>query len=126
VAALLAGRKDMEVVMTGGRILPDSQVTAGGYAIRLLEQSHVDICFLGVCSLHHEIGITSIDYFECEMKRAMVSCSDQIVTLTGHDKLGTSEAYKIGAIELLDTIVTEINALDEIFEPYRSREIQIL
>jgi DeoR/GlpR family transcriptional regulator of sugar metabolism len=60
------------------------------------------------------------------MKRAMVSCSDQIVALTGHDKLGTSEAYKIGAIELLDTIVTEIDALDEIFEPYRRREIQIL
>jgi DeoR/GlpR family transcriptional regulator of sugar metabolism len=126
VAALLAGRKDIEVIVTGGRILPDSQVTAGGYAIRLLEQSHVDICFLGVCSLHHEIGITSMDYFECEMKRAMVSCSDQIVALTGHDKLGTSESYKIGAIELLDTIVTEIDALDEIFKPYCEREIQIL
>jgi DeoR/GlpR family transcriptional regulator of sugar metabolism len=126
VAALLAGRKNMEVVVTGGRILPDSQVTAGNYAIRLLEQSHVDICFLGVCSLHHEIGITSIDFFECEMKRAMVSCSDQVVALTGHDKLGTSETYKIGAIDLLDTIVTEIDARDMIFDPYREKEIQIL
>jgi DeoR/GlpR family transcriptional regulator of sugar metabolism len=126
VAALLAGRKNMEVVVTGGRVLPDSQVTAGNYAIRLLEQSHVDICFLGVCSLHHEIGITSIDFFECEMKRAMVSCSDQVVALTGHDKLGTSETYKIGAIDVLDTIVTEIDAQDLIFDPYRQKEIQIL
>jgi DeoR/GlpR family transcriptional regulator of sugar metabolism len=126
VAALLAARKNMEVVVTGGRVLPDSQVTAGNYAIRLLEQSHVDICFLGVCSLHHEIGITSIDFFECEMKRAMVSCSDQVVALTGHDKLGTSETYKIGAIDVLDTIVTEIDAQDLIFDPYRQKEIQIL
>ena len=126
VAALLAGRKNMEVILTGGRILPDSQVTAGAYAISLLEQSHVDICFLGICSLHHEIAVTSMDYFECEMKRAMVSCSDRIVALTGHDKIGTSEAYKICSIDLLDTIVTEINAENEIFEPYRQRNIQIL
>jgi len=126
VAALLAGRKDMEVVMTGGRILPDSLVTAGEYAIRLLKQLHVDICFVGVCSLHHEIGVSSIDYFECEMKRAMVNCSDRIVALTGHDKIGTAETYKICAIDELDIIITEIDPANEIFEPYRLRNIRIV
>jgi len=126
VAALLAGRKDMEVVMTGGRILPDSMVTAGEYAIRLLKQLHVDICFVGVCSLHHEIGVSSIDYFECEMKRAMVNCADRIVALTGHDKIGTAETHKICAIDELDTIITEIDPENEIFEPYRLWDIQIL
>jgi DeoR/GlpR family transcriptional regulator of sugar metabolism len=126
IASLLAGRRDMEVLITGGRILPDSLVTAGTYAIRLLEQSHVDICFLGVCSLHHEIGVSSIDYFESEMKRAMVSCSNRIVALTGHDKIGTAETYKICDIDKLDTIVTEIDEGNEIFEPYRERNIRIL
>ncbi|MEP6952297.1 MAG: DeoR/GlpR family DNA-binding transcription regulator [Ginsengibacter sp.] len=126
IAALLAGRRDMELIIAGGRILPDSLVTAGTYAARLLEQSHVDICFLGVCSLHHEIGVSSIDYFECEMKRAMVNCSGHIVALTGHAKIGTAETYKICAIDTLDTIVTEIDAGNEIFEPYRQRNIRIL
>jgi DeoR/GlpR family transcriptional regulator of sugar metabolism len=126
IAALLAGRKNMEVIITGGRILPDSLVAAGTYAIRLLEQSHVDICFVGVCSLHHKIGVSSIDYFECEMKRAMISCADKIVALTGHDKIGTAETHKICAIDALDTIVTEIDPGDEIFEPYRQKNIQIL
>jgi DeoR/GlpR family transcriptional regulator of sugar metabolism len=116
----------VEVIIAGGRILPDSLVTAGAYALKLLQQSHVDICFVGVCSLHHEIGVSSIDYFECEMKRAMVSCSDHIVALTGHDKIGTAETYKICPIDILDTIVTEIDAENEIFEPYRQRNIHIL
>jgi DeoR/GlpR family transcriptional regulator of sugar metabolism len=81
---------------------------------------------VGVCSLHHEIGVSSIDYFECEMKRAMVNCSDKIVALTGHDKIGTAETHKICAIDMLDTIITEIDAGSEIFEPYRQRSIQIL
>src|SRR4030095_1393041 len=126
IASLLAGRSNMEVIISGGRILPDSLVTAGNYAIQLLEQSHVDICFLGVCSLHHEIGVSSIDYFECEMKRAMVNCSDKIVALTGQNKIGTAESYKICPIGLLDTIITEIDAENEIFEPYRQRNIYIL
>ena len=126
VAALLAGRKDMEVIVAGGRILADSQVTAGAGAISLFEQSHVDIYFLGICSLHHEIGVTSMDYFESEMKRAMVNCSDRIVALTGFDKMGTSEAYKVCPIDMLDSIVTETSADNEIFEPYRQRNIQIL
>jgi DeoR/GlpR family transcriptional regulator of sugar metabolism len=126
VAALLAGNKKMDVIITGGKISSDSQATAGGYAISLLKQSHVDIYFLGVCSLHHKIGITSLDYFECEVKRAMVECSDRIVALTGHDKIGTSETYKICPIDLLDTIVTEINPDHEIFEPYRQHNIHVL
>lgn len=126
IAALLAGRRDMELIIAGGRILPDSLVTAGTYAARLLEESHVDMCFLGVCSLHHEVGVSSIDYFECEMKRAMVNCSEHIVALTGHDKIDTAETYKICAIDTLDTIITEIDAGNGIFDPYRQKNIRIL
>jgi DeoR/GlpR family transcriptional regulator of sugar metabolism len=81
---------------------------------------------LGVCSLHDEIGVSSFDYFECELKRAMVNCSDKVVALTGHDKIGTAETYKICPIDSLDTIVTEIDPQDEIFAAYREKNIQIL
>ncbi|MGE5108279.1 MAG: hypothetical protein ACM3H8_12085 [Sphingobacteriales bacterium] len=62
----------------------------------------------------------------CVLNGALVSCSDKIVALTGNDKIGTAETYKICAIDMLDTIVTEIDAGNEIFEPFRERNIQIL
>ncbi|PWU00316.1 MAG: DeoR/GlpR transcriptional regulator [Bacteroidetes bacterium] len=125
-ANLLASKRNMEVIIVGGRILPESQVTAGTHAIRMLEQFHVDLCFMGVCSLHHEIGVSSKDYFECEIKRAMVNCSDKIVALTEHDKIGTAESFKICPIETLDTIITEIDPGNKIFAPYLKSDIQIL
>lgn len=125
-AALLAGRKDMEVVLTGGRILPDCQATAGSEAIRMLEQLHVDICFIGICSLHHEIGVSTVNYMESDLKRAMISCSDRIVAVTKHDKIGTAEPYKVCPIESLHTIVTEIDPHERIFAPYREKGIQVL
>jgi DeoR/GlpR family transcriptional regulator of sugar metabolism len=55
-----------------------------------------------------------------------VNCADQIVALTGQDKINTSEAYRICPIDMLDTIVTEIDPDNGIFEPYLRRNIQIL
>jgi len=125
-AALLAGRKDLEVIIPGGKILHDSQVTSGAEAMQLLRQLHVDLCFLGVCSLHHEIGVSSVHYFESEMKRAMVDCSDTVVAVGSHNKIGTAEPYKVCEIGILDTIVTEIDPGDALFEPYRQLELSII
>ncbi|MBN9298793.1 MAG: DeoR/GlpR transcriptional regulator [Filimonas sp.] len=125
-AALLAGRKDMEVVLTGGRILPDCQATAGSEAVRMLQQVHVDMCFIGICSLHHEIGVSSVNYLESDMKRAMIGAADRIVAVTMHDKIGTAEPYKVCPINALHTIVTEIDAADQMFKPYKERGIQVL
>lgn len=125
-AALLAGRKELQVLMPGGRILPDSQVTSGAEAIRFLQQLHVDTCFIGVCSLHDEIGVSSLDYFESEMKRAMINCSDKVVAVGSHNKIGTAEPYKVCEIDVLDTIVTEIEPGDPLFEPYRVHNIEII
>jgi DeoR/GlpR family transcriptional regulator of sugar metabolism len=125
-AALLAERKDLQVMIPGGRILSDSQVTSGAEAIRFLRQFHVDTCFIGVCSLHHEIGVSSLDYFESEMKRAMIDCSDKIVAVGSHDKIGTAEPYKVCEIDVLDAIVTEIEPSDLLFEPYRAHNIKII
>ncbi|MEJ0081994.1 MAG: hypothetical protein WDM78_13830 [Puia sp.] len=83
----------MEVIVTGGRIQSDSQASVGAYAIRLLDNPMWTFIFWCVCSLHHQIGVTSLDYFECEVKRAMVNCSDRIVALTGHNKVGTFQKH---------------------------------
>jgi DeoR/GlpR family transcriptional regulator of sugar metabolism len=115
-AALLAERKDLQVMIPGGRILSDSQVTSGAEAIRFLRQFHVDTCFIGVCSLHHEIGVSSLDYFE----------SEKIVAVGSHDKIGTAEPYKVCEIDVLDAIVTEIEPSDLLFEPYRAHNIKII
>jgi DeoR/GlpR family transcriptional regulator of sugar metabolism len=125
-AALLAGRKDIEIIIPGGRVLPDSLVTSGGEAIRFLQQLHVDTCFIGVCSLHPEIGVSTLDYFESEMKRSMIHCANKVVAVGSHNKIGTAEPYKVCEIGVLDAIVTEIGADDIVFEPYRAFNIEII
>ena len=125
-AALLLERKDIVLIIPGGKVMTDSRATYGPEAIRMLQQLHVDTCFIGVCSLHDEIGVTSMDYIEGEMKRAIIQCSDKVVAIGSHDKIGTAEPYKICDITVLDTIVTEIDPLDPLFGAYHALNIQII
>lgn len=125
-AALLLERKDIVLIIPGGKVMPDSRATYGPEAVRMLQQLHVDTCFIGVCSLHDEIGVTSMDYFEGEMKRAVIQCSDKVVAVGSHDKIGTAEPYKICDISVLDTIVTEIDPAEPLFGPYHALDINII
>jgi len=126
IAALLMEHPSAEVILAGGRVFKDSQVTLGLEAIRLLQKLRVDICFIGVCSLHHEIGVSTVDFEEAEVKRAMVQSANKVVAVTTHEKMGTAESFKVCEINVVETIITDIDANDLLFAPYRKMNIQII
>ena len=59
VAAALADHPRAEVVLIGGRLLKDAQVTVGAAAVDAIRQVRADACVLGICSLHPELGVTA-------------------------------------------------------------------
>jgi DeoR/GlpR family transcriptional regulator of sugar metabolism len=126
IAALLMEHPTAEVILTGGRVFKDSQVTVGMEAIRLLRNIRVDICFIGVCSLHHEIGVSTIDFEEAEVKRVMIQSANKVVAVTTHDKIGTAESFKVCEITEIESIVSDMEADDQLFEPYKKLNIQII
>lgn len=126
LAALLGDHPSVEVILAGGRVHKHSQMTIGAEAARLFQQLHVDICFTGVCSLHHEIGVSTHNYDDLEAGRAMLQSSSKVVAVTTYDKIGTAELYKLCDISTVDCIITEVDNTRELFEPYVQLGIQIL
>ena len=126
LAALLAEHPSVEVILAGGRIFKRSQVTGGMETLRLFSQLRVDICFIGICSLHHTIGVSTLEYEEAEVKRAMLQAASQVVAVTTYDKIGTAETYKVCEITALDTIITEVDSNNELFKPYTDLGLRII
>lgn len=126
IAALLTNHPSVELILTGGKVYKDSQVTYGMDAIRLLQQLRADIYFIGVCSLHTEIGVSIPSFEEAEVKRIMIQSANRVVAVSTHDKIGTAESYKVCEITALETIITEIDPEDELFVPYKNLNIQII
>ncbi len=126
IAIALAEYRDVQTVMIGGHILSPSLVTIGAAAVEAFSAIHADLCMLGVCSLHPELGVSTPDYEESLIKRVMVENSAEVAALTTVEKLGTGAPYTVAPISDLTYIVTEPDAPDDMLEPYAAKGITIM
>jgi DeoR/GlpR family transcriptional regulator of sugar metabolism len=126
LATLLCDHPSVELVLAGGRVHKHSQVTLGAEAVRMFQQVHVDLCIIGICSLHHEIGVTTNDYSELEVGRAMLQSASRVVAVTTYDKMGTAELYRMCDITAVESIITEADNNMDLFAPYLQLGINII
>jgi len=104
----------IEVLFAGGRLHKGSFTSAGYDTIRFFSNIRADIYLMGICALHPTSGVTTINYEESEVKKAIVEVSKQVIAITPHDRLNTAEAFFICPLSSVDTIITdegEVNPL---------------
>jgi len=107
VAVALAAHPRADVVLIGGRLLKDAQVTVGATAVDALRQVRADACVLGICSLHPELGVTVTDQDEAHVKRAMVAASAEVIALATADKLRTAGPWVVAPLSSVTHLVTD-------------------
>jgi len=117
---------DVEILLVGGHIYKHSLVAVSIATVETLSTIHADLCFLGVCGLHPDVGITVVNAEEAYVKRAMIAGSEQVAAVATSDKLGTISPYIIGSIERLTHLVTEPGVPEEIYAQYRSHGVSIV
>ena len=126
IAVALADHSAVEVVVIGGRFYKHSLVAVGAAAVEALRAIRADLCMLGVCSLHPEVGISVPDLEESYVKRAMIAGAAEVVALASAEKLGTAAPYVVGPLDDLTHIVTERALSEEALAPYRKLGITLL
>ena len=125
IASTLADHARVEVVLIGGKLYKESRVTTGAATVDAFRTIRADICFLGICSLHPEVGISTVDMEESYVKQAMVNGSNQVAALSSLEKLGTASPYIVAPITALTDLITEKGAPDEVLESYRQAGIRV-
>jgi DeoR/GlpR family transcriptional regulator of sugar metabolism len=124
IAAALASHPCAEVVVLGGRLLKESLVTVGSETVDALRGVRPDVCVLGVCSLHPELGVTSHDREESEVKRAMAAASGEVAMLATADKLGTASPWVV--VPLADVTYLVTDATPEQTAAYAAAGVTVL
>jgi DeoR/GlpR family transcriptional regulator of sugar metabolism len=124
VAAALASHPCAEVVLIGGRLLKDAQVTVGSAAVDALRQVRADACVLGICSLHPELGVTVTDHDEAHVKRAMVEASAEVIALATAEKLNTASPWLVAPLADVTYLVTD--AGEELTAGYAAAGVSVV
>jgi DeoR/GlpR family transcriptional regulator of sugar metabolism len=126
IAAALADHPSLEVVVIGGRMDKRAQVTVGAAAVDAIRGVRADACLLGVCALHPEVGLTTDDMAEAEVKRAMVQSAGEVVAPATSDKLRAASAYLVAPVSEVTHLVAEPGAPDDLLDPYRALGLSVL
>jgi DeoR/GlpR family transcriptional regulator of sugar metabolism len=124
VASALAGHPKAQVMLVGGRLLKDAQVAVGAAAVEAFHAVRADICVLGICSLHPDVGVTTTDDEEAYVKRAMVASAGEVIALATADKLRTASPWVVAQLADIDHLVTDGSS--ELSRPYTSAGIDVV
>lgn len=126
VAAAISEHPYVELMLIGGRLYKYSQVITGGMALEALRSIHADLCLLGVCSLHVDVGVSVNDLEESYVKKQMIACSSEVAALVTSDKLQTASSFVVGPVSDLTYLVTSTDTPGEWLSPYRELGLSII
>src|SRR5204863_2867774 len=106
-AVALVDHPEIEVILIGGRLFKHSIVTAGAAAMAAIGQIHADAYFMGVTGVHPSLGLTTGDFDEAAVKRALMGAAAETIVLASREKLDAVSAYQIAPLAEISAIVTE-------------------
>jgi DeoR/GlpR family transcriptional regulator of sugar metabolism len=125
IAMELMEHPDIEVIMLGGRLFRHSIVGVGAATLEAIAQIRADTFFLGVTSLHPEHGLSTGDYEEACVKRALCRAAAETIVLASPEKLATASPYRIVGLSEIAGIVLPAATPADIMQPYRDLGIAL-
>lgn len=124
IAAELAGT-DFEVILVGGTLRKNSFSLVGPLAEDNLEEMHADILFLGVDGFDLEVGITTPNFLESRVNRAMVKAARQVVAVCDSSKFSRRSLSRIAPPGAIHHVITDQNLPKDIQEALRAMGIAV-
>ncbi len=105
IAVALAGHAQIEVLMLGGRLFRHSMVNVGASVVEAAARLRADLYLMGVTGVHATAGLTTGDFEEAAVKRALHERAAETVVLASADKLGAASPFTIAPLSALAALV---------------------
>jgi DeoR/GlpR family transcriptional regulator of sugar metabolism len=125
IALELLNHPHVDVILIGGRLFKHSVVAVGAVAIAAIAEVHADTYFMGVTGVHPKTGLTTGDYEEAAVKRALSQAAAETIVLASAEKLNTASAYLVVPLSAISGIITERTAPASLTKPYEKLGISV-
>ncbi|MEX3636261.1 DeoR/GlpR family DNA-binding transcription regulator [Paraburkholderia sp. BR14320] len=126
VATALAAHPCVDVILIGGRLYKHSIVAVGAAAMEGISRIHADLYFMGVTGVHPSAGLSTGDFEEAAIKRALAARAAETVVLASASKLNAASRFVIGEITLAQTIVVEKKTSAELTKPIEAAGVSVV
>jgi DeoR/GlpR family transcriptional regulator of sugar metabolism len=125
IALELINHQNIEVILIGGRLFKHSVVAVGAAAIEAIAHIHADMYFMGVTGIHPKTGLTTGDFEEAAVKRALSHAAAETIVLASSEKLNAASPYAVVSLDEISGIITERAADPALTQPYEKLKITV-
>ncbi|MFM6976471.1 MAG: DeoR/GlpR family DNA-binding transcription regulator [Sphingobacteriaceae bacterium] len=115
IALMLGVEPGIELIVTGGEFKPPTLSLTGQKAADFFKGIHVQKLFLATAGLSLKTGLTYPSISDIVVKKAMIEAAETTFLVADSTKIGKSAFASLGALSLVDYVVTDagITAADQ-------------
>lgn len=125
VAMALLNYQQVEVIQLGGIVRHTSTSAIGDYAEQMLENFSCSKLFLGVDGIDLKYGLTTTNFMEASVNRAMIEAAQKTIVLTDSSKFGRRGFGKICELDVVDQIITDSGVSPKIVKELEELGIKV-
>lgn len=107
VAIELSKKEKIQVISTGGMLLPKSLSYVGPLAERSLAAYHVDKAFISCKGFHLESGLSDSNEWQALLKKRMIDSADQTIVMVDSSKFGIRTFVQTAQVSDINHIITD-------------------
>jgi DeoR family transcriptional regulator of aga operon len=110
IAAELAVRPNLKLVLTGGVARPESYELIGPLAEATLSGLNLDLAIVGVDGISATAGLTTHHETEASTNRALIARAERTIVVTDSSKIGRAAFARIVHARAVEQLITDPNA----------------
>ena len=122
IALTLSQKPNIELILLGGIVNPNTSAITGSLAIRTLENFSIDLA-LSSCASIKDSGTYELSLETAQLKQVALANSKQKTLLVTENKFDTDALYRVMTLNDYDSIIT--NADDNIIASYSTAGVKI-
>lgn len=126
IAIMLGAESGMEVIVTGGEFKPPTLSLTGQKAADFFDGLNVQKLFLATAGISLKAGLTYPSISDIVVKKAMIDAADITYLVADSTKIGKSALASLGALSLIDYIITDEGIQDDRRKVFERHEIELI
>ncbi|MFI0429299.1 DeoR/GlpR family DNA-binding transcription regulator [Mariniflexile sp. HMF6888] len=126
IALMLGTESGIEVIMTGGEFKPPTLSLTGQKAADFFKGLNVQKLFLATAGISLKAGLTYPSISDLVVKRAMIEAADITYLVADSTKIGKSALASLGALSLIDYIITDSGMEEKDKQVFKNHEIEVI
>jgi len=112
IAAELAVRSHIELVVCGGSARSESYELVGPLAELTLQHINLDVAVIGVDGVSVAAGLTTHHEVEAQTNRSMLGTAERVMVVADASKIGRRGFARISELAAVDDLVTDTSVSD--------------